>query len=200
MQPVSCPGTQHRLINPLRLSLLVSFAEWAGLFAAQAFGSFFNDAFPLWICKRYRRNIWVPELRLYCLCVPISVLPIGLGITGAAFEHHYHYMVVALGVFLIVFAALLAQPIVINYAVECFTEYATEATIAIAIYRLGWGVAIPFYIAQWEGKVHLVWVFGMAAFFTLAAGLLVAYLIWKGHDMRRFRLLRASVEEGVKVQ
>ena len=126
-------------------------------------------------------------------------MPIGLGITGAGFESHYHYMVLALGVFLIVFAALLAQPIVINYAVECFTDYATECAIAIAIYRLGWGVAIPFYIAQWEDKVHIGWVFGMAAFFTLAAGMLVISLVWKGHFLRRLHLLRPSTEEGQAV-
>lgn len=177
-----------------------SFAEWIGLFVAQAFGSFFNDALPLWICKRYRRGVWTPELRLYCLCVPIAVLPVGLGIIGAAFENHYHYMVLALGVFLVIFAALLAQPIVINYAVECFMDYATECTIAIAVYRLGWGVAIPFYIAEWEKRVHLVWVFGMAAFLTLAVGLLVVLLVWKGHFLRRFHLVRPFTEEGLKVQ
>ena len=129
------------------------------------------------------------------------MLPIGLGISGAALEHHYHYMVLALGVFLIAFSALLAVPIAVNYAVECFIDYATECTIAITIYRLGWGVAIPFYIAQWEAKVRIVWVFGMAAFFTLTAGIIVLILVWKGSTLRRFHLLQslASTEAGIAV-
>lgn len=115
-------------------------------------------------------------------------MPIELGITRVAFEPHYHYILLALGVFLIVFAALLAQPIVISYAVEYFTDSTTECTIAIAIYQMS------FYIAQWEDKVHAMWVFGMAAFFTLAAGMLVVLLAWKAHFLR-FHLLRPTTEE-----
>ena len=129
------------------------------------------------------------------------MLPIGLGISGVALEHHYHYMVLALGIFLVAFAALLAVPIAVNYAVECFINNATECTIIITIYRLGWGVAIPFYIAQWEARVHIVWVFGMAAFFTLVAGIIVLLLVWKGPSLRRFHLLQslASTEAGMAV-
>lgn len=186
----------------LILASVVSFAEWAGLFAAQAFGSFFNDKFPLWICKRYYRGIWAPELRLHCLWIPIAILPIGLGLSGAALQHHYHFMVLAVGIFLIVFSALLAVPIAVNYAVECFTHCATECTIAITIYRLGWGVAIPYFIASWEARVHIVWIFGMAAFFTLAASTLVLVLIWKGHVLRRFHLLPslAFTEAGTAIE
>ena len=129
------------------------------------------------------------------------MLPIGLGISGAALEHHYHYMVLALGIFLVAFAALLAVPIVVNYAVECFINYATECTIIITIYRLGWGVAIPFYITQWEAKVHIVWVFGMAAFFSLFAGFIVLILVWKSYRLRKFHLLQtlATTEAGISV-
>ena len=79
--------------------------------------------------------MWAPELRLYCLWLPILVLPIGLGISGVALEHHYHYMVLALGIFLVAFAALLAVPIFVDYAVECFIDYATECTIIITIWH-----------------------------------------------------------------
>ena len=172
-----------------------------GLLAAQIFGTFFNDVCPLWICKRYKQGIWAPELRLYCLWVPVLVLPIGLGLSGAALQYHTHYMVLALGVFIVAFGALLAVPIVINYTAECFTQHATECTIVIQIYRLGWGVAIPFFIAQWEAEVKVGWVFGMAAFFTLASATLVLLLLWKGHVLRQWHLMRslACTEEGLRV-
>ncbi|CAD6565560.1 MAG: hypothetical protein ASARMPRED_007328 [Alectoria sarmentosa] len=178
-----------------------NFSQWIGLFLAQAVGIFYNDRFPLWICKRFKKGVWAPELRLYCLFIPILCLPIGLGISAAALQYHYHYMVLALGVFISLFAGLLAQPIIVNYVVECYTDYAVESTIIVAVYRLGWGIAITFFVGQWEARINVGWVFGMSAFFALASGLLVLVLIWKGHVLRRWSLVKSliSTEAGREV-
>lgn len=168
--------------------------------AAQSLGYHIHDKLPLWISTRYKKGRWTPELRLWCLWLPLGIVTIGLGIIAAAFKHHYHYMALAVGFFLVYLGALLIQPIAINYAVENFPEYSVECTIAIAINRLGWGVAIPFYISKWERRVHLTWVFGMAAFFTLGMGFLLALLISKGRRLRQFALLKAESEDGIKVK
>ena len=110
-------------------------------------------------------------------------------------------MVLALGVFISLFAGLLAQPIIVNYVVECYTDYAVESTIIVAVYRLGWGIAITFFVGQWEARINVGWVFGMSAFFALASGLLVLVLIWKGHVLRRWSLVKSliSTEAGREV-
>lgn len=110
-------------------------------------------------------------------------------------------MVLALGIFMSIFAGLLAQPIIVNYVVECYTDYAVESTIIVAIYRLSWGIAIPFFVSQWEARVSVGWVFGMSALFALASGLLVLVLIWTGHVLRRWTLIKSliSIEAGREV-
>ena len=164
-------------------------------------GLFINDSIPLWICKRYHAGIWKPELRLYCTSLTVVIVPIGLGICGAGLQYHLHYMVYAVGVFVVALGTLISVPVATNYVAESFTHYGTASTLVMTFYRLSWGVAIPFFIDSWIVRVHLGWVFGMAAFLTFAAWFLVLLLLWKGQTFRRWNLMKnlASSEEGVTV-
>ena len=94
-------------------------------------------------------------------------------------------MVLALGLFLVVFAATISVPICINYATECFLTSANEVAVAMNMYRLGFSIALGFFIFPWESAVGIGWVFGMAAFFELLVGALVAVLVWRGEMFRR---------------
>ena len=158
----------------------------------------YNDSLPLWICRRSYNGIWAPELRLYSLIVPLITMPVGLAISASALAYHYHYMVLALGTFLVGFSAVLAQPVILNYVVESYTQFAVEATIAVEIYRLGWGIALTFIAGSWEARLGAGWMFGMATLFSLTAGSIVAVLIWKGHALRKMTLLKnlVSTEAG----
>jgi hypothetical protein len=113
------------------------------------------------------------------------VFPIGLGIFGAELQYHLHFMVLALGLFLVVFAAILSVPGCINYVTECFLTSANEVAVAMKMYRLGFLIALGFFIFPWEAAVGAGWVFGMAAFFDIFAAILIALLAWKGHLLRR---------------
>ena len=179
----------------------VTFTQWVGQFVAQAVGTLINDALPLWICKRFYGSLWRPELRLHCLWIPTILLPIGLGICGSALQYHLHYMVYAFGVFLAAIAALLSTPIATNYAAEGFTKHGEACAMIITLYRLGWGVAIPFFADQWIAKVDVGWVFGMSAFFTVASGGLIMLLLWKGRELRKLSLVKslATSEDGEAV-
>ena len=106
-------------------------------------------------------------------------------------------MVLAFGAFLVSFSTVLSLPIVVNYVVECFVNSPSEVAIVMNVYRLALGVALPFFIEAWSHAVGDGWVFGMAAFFSLFAALLVALLAWKGETLRRFQIRGiASTEEG----
>lgn len=164
----------------------VTFALWIGILLAQVWGAYANDRIPLWVSRR-NGGIWKPEYRLHTLWFPaLIVLPIGLGIFGAALEYHLHYMVLALGSFLISFGAITTIPVAVNYVVECFKLHASEVGTIMGCYRLTLGLVIPFFIDQWIAAVGGPgWVFGMAAFFSIFAFGFVALLMWKGHDLRQ---------------
>lgn len=180
----------------------VSFCQWFGQFTAQAMGALVNDAIPLWICNRFYNSTWRPELRLHVMWLPLTILPIGLGLCGAALQYHLHYMVYALGVFFAAIAALLATPVATNYAAESFTHHGEACALIITFYRLAWGEAIPFFADQWIDRVGVGWVFGMSAFFTVASAVLILLLLWRGHTLREWSLVRslATSEEGEKIQ
>ena len=144
-----------------------------------------GDAIPLWASRRFGHGVWRPEYRLWNMVLPGLVSPIGLGIFGAALQYHLHFMVLAMGLFLVVFAATISVPICINYATECFLTSANEVAVAMNMYRLGFSIALGFFIFPWESTVGAGWVFGMAAFFEVLAGSLVAVLAWRGQMFRK---------------
>ena len=154
--------------------------------------------------------------------LPSLIIPLGLGIFGAGVQYvssidlremlrsiiistisryHLHYMVLALGVFLTNYAALLTVPVCINYAVESFNSYAMEAAIIMGAFRLAFGIVLPFFAIPWQEKVGIGWLFGIAAFLSLFASLLIALLAWKGSKLRRYVLWSglASSEEGALI-
>ena len=135
------------------------------------------------------------------MILPGMVSPIGLGIFGAGLQYHLHFMVLALGLFLVAFAATLSVPVCINYVTECFLTSANEVSVAMNMYRLGFSIALGFFIFPWEAAVGAGWVFGMAAFFETFAAILIALLAWKGHSLRRLSpkgLL--ATEDGEKLE
>lgn len=90
-------------------------------------------------------------------------------------------MVLTVGIYLCAFAVLLMVPICVNYVAENYKEYAPQAAIAMGVYRLGWGIAIPFFFKEWEKAVSVGWVLGTATFLNLLAGILIA--LYAGRDL-----------------
>lgn len=169
------------------------------LIIAEIFGIFASDRIPLWGSRRLTNGIWYPEYRLWNLILPGLLSPIGLGIFGASLQYHCHYMLLAFGAFLVGFSAVLSVPIIVNYVVECFVHSATEVAVIMNVYRLALGLALPFFIDSWSDAVGNGWLFGMAAFFSLFAAILVALLAWKGGTLRRCAMKGIiSTEEGEK--
>lgn len=159
------------------------------------------DRIPLWICKRYYKGVWKPELRLYNTLFAILLCPIGLGISGAGLEYHLHYMVYTLGIFFQAIGNLITVPIAVNYVAESFMQYGAEATLIMSFYRTIWGVVVPFFAMRWIDAVGVGWVYGMAAFFTIVSWGLIALLLWQGPRLRRMTLMKGMVlsEEGTKI-
>ena len=164
------------------------------------YGQFVADKLPLAISAR-RGGIWKPEYRLHSLWLPSLIInPIGLGIFGAALRYRLNWGVLAFGTFLISVGSLSLVPVTVNYLCECFTQYPAEASIILNVYRLVFGLTIPFFVNPWIAAVGVGWVWGMAAIFSALSFGLVVLLIWKGHTVRSWtspRLL--TTEEGMSV-
>lgn len=116
---------------------------WMGIVCAQVYGYFFNDKTPLWVFRR-RGGTWRTEYRLANTILPSILLPIGLGLWGADLQYHLHYMVIALGPFLIWFGALLALPVCYNYIIECFLHNPVETSVSLNAYRVTFGLISVF--------------------------------------------------------
>lgn len=179
-----------------------TMTAWVGIICAQIYGYFFNDKTPLWVARR-RGGTWHPEYRLANTILPSLLLPIGLGLWGAGLQYHLHFMVLALGSFIIWFAALLALPVCYNYVVECFLDHPVETSVSLNAYRVTFGLISVFIVTQWQSAVGVGWMWGMGAFFILLVDLIIVGLIFKGHVVRKWTVkLSKSIavtEDGAKI-
>ncbi|PWY76506.1 putative polyamine transporter [Aspergillus sclerotioniger CBS 115572] len=185
--------------TPMR-NAFFTLDAWFAIFISQIAGWLMGDRIPLWASRRFGRGHWHPEYRLYNILLPGLLSPIGLGLFGAALQYHLHYMVIAVGFFLIVFSSMLSVPICLNYIVECYKNDATEAAIAMNVWRLSFAIATGFIFTPWMDAVGGPgWMFGMAAFFSLGALLMVGVLVWKGKLLRDMAPRLLACEGGVLV-
>jgi hypothetical protein len=179
-----------------------SFVSWAALVAAQIYGYLVNDRLPLWICNR-NGGSWRPEYRLYCLWVPVLfVYPPFLGLYGACLHYHLHYMVLAVSVFFIGFSGMSCVSPCINYAVDSLgPELANETTVVLNLYRLLFGIVIPFFIEPWIEVMGNHWAFGSMAFFTIFAFISIVVLMTWGSSVRKLSFTAAETvtEDGMAV-
>ncbi|KAL8827458.1 MAG: hypothetical protein Q9191_003169 [Dirinaria sp. TL-2023a] len=172
------------------------FSLWFGVIAAQLYGHFINDRIPLWVCRR-NGGIWQPEYRLHSLWLPaLIILPIALGLFGAALEYHLHYMVLALSCFLGGYATNSIVPVTINYVIECFKNHASESAAIMGLYRLSFSLSLAFFVPSWIAKVGFGWCLGMAAFFSIFAYGSILLLIWKGQKLREYSFKELASSEG----
>ncbi|KAM0804772.1 putative polyamine transporter [Usnea florida] len=175
-----------------------NFSQWAGLLMCQICGMLLNDRVPLWISRR-RGGAWHLEYRLYPILLIAAASPIGFGIFGAGIQYHLHFMILALGTFLVVFGACYSTPISINYIIECFNTIPLEVAVIMHVYRQILALALPFFLFSWKGVVSAGWLFGMMAFFCIFATLLLGVVMWKGPALRRWNFGNDATEEGVKI-
>ena len=110
-------------------------------------------------------------------------------------------MVLALGLFLVNYSALLCVPICVNYVVECFVDFPMEVGVAMNIYREGFGLVIPFFLSQWQGRVGIGWVFGTGALLTLFAAMLLGAASRYGSQLRMasFSMGLIRSEAGIEI-
>ncbi|KAH8201056.1 hypothetical protein TruAng_004752 [Truncatella angustata] len=174
--------------------------HWMTLIVSQLYGHLLSDRIPMWLCAR-NNGIWKPEFRLHALWIPNFVLtPIGLGLIGASLQYHLHWVVMAIGNFLVTFGAFQGIPVTMNYVSESFRKSTVEAIIPLSSMRLFFGLTINFYINPWISAMGIGWVYGLMAFLCAGSFGFLVIIMWKGHALRETSPFHtAASEEGVKV-
>ena len=76
-------------------------------------------------------------------------------------RYHLHYMVLAFGIFLIMFAGTYSTPITVNYITECFPDLALEVSTIMSVYRQVFGLSLPFFCESMESASR-IWMVSQA--------------------------------------
>ena len=91
-----------------------TFVHWIGLVLGLLYGQFLSDRIPLWLVAR-NGGLWKPEYRLHALWVTNFVLmPIGLGLVGAALQYKLHWIVFAIGQLFVTLGSFVSIPVTVK--------------------------------------------------------------------------------------
>jgi MFS family permease len=93
--------------------------------------------------KHIARGDFVPEHRLYIMCIGGFFLPVGFFIYGWSAQYQTHYMVPILGTGIIGFGVLMTYMPANTYLVDVFTVHAASAMAATVVLRSLMAALIP---------------------------------------------------------
>lgn len=85
-------------------------------------GGVLSDKVILWVSKR--RGGREPEYQLVNLIIPVILSIVGSMVFAYADQHMLHYTILLTGVFLMLTAPLLVSPIVQNFVMESYPQWA----------------------------------------------------------------------------
>ena len=93
---------------------LVTFVHWIGVLFGLIYGQLVSDRIPLWLTVR-NGGTWKPEYRLHALWLTNFILmPIGLGLVGAALQYRLHWVIFALGQIFVTIGSLVSIPVTVK--------------------------------------------------------------------------------------
>lgn len=91
-----------------------TFVHWIGVIFGLFYGQLVSDRIPLWLAAR-KSGTWKPEYRLHALWLTNFILmPVGLGLIGAALQYRLHWIVFAIGQVFVTLGSLVSIPVTVK--------------------------------------------------------------------------------------
>ncbi|KAI7775820.1 hypothetical protein LA080_006234 [Diaporthe eres] len=119
---------------PFELTGLSNLTQIVSTIAVFVIGGALSDKVTMWISKR--RGSREPEYQLINLITPIVFAIIGAIVFGYADQFHLHYMVLLLGQFFLMTSPLMAAPIINNYVIESYPQWAGAVLTNVSVLRI----------------------------------------------------------------
>lgn len=179
-----------------------TFCNWVGILLSQVYAFLAYDRIPLFVCKRFYKGVWHPELRLHSIWPILIIYPIALGLFGEGLKQQWNYMALAVFCATAQFSGAAVLPVMSNYMIEAAGRHlAKEVNMAVSADRLILGTAAIVFLSPWGDAVGPRWVFGTMAFIEVFAGGIVLLLVLFGHRIRQWNLVVSThSEEGAVLE
>lgn len=160
------------------------FAPTIGCVLGDLWGRWFND----FLTDRYIRThdgSWKPEFRLWAIW-PTTVIGVcALVLTGETLQHHLHWIGLAFGWGMFIFASLASTVAVAAYALDCYPHHAMLASSVLNFWRTTGGFTVIYYQIPWIEAVGPAATFGTQAAICAAAFVFALLTQIYGESWRR---------------
>jgi len=163
---------------------ILYFTPIVGIFLAEMFGHFFNDA----MARRYihrHKGVFEPEVRLITLYIAAVPMMAGLILVGQTLERHLPVVAVVFGWGMSSFGIMLNSVATQAYALDSYPTAPAELAGWIQFARVIGGFSVGYYQQSWGLKVGYGASFGtQAAIVGFSLLFVAAAHVW-GHKLRR---------------
>lgn len=164
---------------------LLAFGPISGLVIGLPLGGPLADYLYTRMVKRNPQNPAF-EIRLLPVIAGGIISPAGVLLAGMAFQHHLHWIWVAVGSSMLTFGISVGVNPLITYAVDAYPEFVAETATLINTMKNCLGAGLSFVTVQWYTKEGGARQFGTMAGILWALYLFVIPLYFFGARMREW--------------
>lgn len=128
-----------------------------------------------------------PEARLIITYPATLILCLSLLILGFAFQHKWHYMVLAVFAAMQCFGVMIVTTAINAYLLDCYPEGSGEVSAWITASRNWAGFMATYIQLKWVGQLGPAKVLGIQAAITFASIALIVFLQQYGKRIRQWQ-------------
>ncbi|RYN30948.1 hypothetical protein AA0120_g7226 [Alternaria tenuissima] len=139
------------------------------------------------VVVRKQKGVVYPEQRLIAMLPGCLIAPIGCIVIAFSCAHKLHWVAIAFGFGMVSFGTIFAPNIAITYVVECFTRNASEALVAINVFKNLVAFLFLYTAVDWIASSGWIQVY-MIMFMLVSMGMMLCvpfYFLgskWRGQE------------------
>ena len=171
-----------------------NFNQIAALYVAPVLGAILGQVGGHWLhdlighmYMRRHNGVIIPEARLIIIWFVTPLYIVGMNMIGASLQHHYHYMVIAVGWFLHNFSTIVITTAISAYCLDSYPEGSGEVAAWLNAGRTIGGFVVGYVQIIWAQKQGTQTEFGIQSAIVAAVFFMVVLLQFYGPRLRRMQ-------------
>ncbi|UPK94441.1 hypothetical protein LCI18_005376 [Fusarium solani-melongenae] len=137
---------------------LMSLPRIIGVTIGCVIGGPLSDWLVIFLSRR-NKGIYEPEVRLWCLCLFVPLVPAGTILMGVGLNNGLAWPLVALGIVLYNMGVAPINSVALTYLTDSYENVIGDALVAVTVVRNTFSTAFIFALTPWIEKIGITYVF-----------------------------------------
>ncbi|KAF4991114.1 hypothetical protein FDECE_14156 [Fusarium decemcellulare] len=137
---------------------LMSLPKIIGVTIGCLIGGPLTDWSAMFLSRR-NKGLYEPEVRLWCFCIFVPLVPAGAILTGVGLNNGLSWPLVALGVVLYNVGVAPIASVALTYLGDSYGDVIGDALVGVTVVRNAFSTAFIFALTPWIDRIGITYVF-----------------------------------------